>query len=84
MKTNVKDWVYFFKNNKEYIGVIIGRKIDPAFVVVKYIFSDKGRNSHDEVLHVGCISKILSEQDYDILGLKTVSEFKRTYPEEFL
>lgn len=58
------------------------RKMDANFVHVRYLLQDKGKCSHEEVIHIKFITALAGSFDWK--SCSNMKEFRVKYPEEFL
>lgn len=75
---------YVYVDNPENIMVVIGRKFDENFLQVRCCFTNKGKCSHEKVIHYSKIKNILSLRKEDFNGCNNLKDVKEKHPEEFL
>ena len=63
--------------------MVLGKMFDPNFLVVRCLLSNKGRCSHEKVIHTSDIIMRISDFP-NLSSFKNIQEFKQRHPEEYL
>lgn len=67
----------------EYVGQIVGHRLDPNFKNIRRLLQLKGRCSDVTTDHVKFMT-VLSLSKEDIIACASLHEVKEKYPEEFI